>query len=126
MNTLNARFQKAWLAITDRDDDSLLEALHDDLSFLNLKSARYGLTLLHLACGVNNLSAARILVELGAVFKPDDHGRMPSIVAAEAEADGELLDYIADAEAKALGMAEEPEPVLMLNERLLSSRDDHS
>ena len=60
------------------------------------------------------------------MFKPDDHGRMPSIVAAEAEADGELLDYIADAEAKALGMAEEPEPVLMLNERLLSSRDDHS
>ena len=56
------------------------------------------MTLLHAACGVNNLAAVRMLVERGASFQLDNERRMPSIVAAEAEADEALCDYIAEQE----------------------------
>nr|WP_306766314.1 ankyrin repeat domain-containing protein [Shinella pollutisoli] len=61
-----------------------------------------GLTALHIAVSTNNLTLTRILVEdWNAAFKADATGRWPTLIAAEAEVDDALSDYIVEAEAKA-------------------------
>ncbi|MFC3071581.1 ankyrin repeat domain-containing protein [Shinella pollutisoli] len=63
-----------------------------------------GLTALHIAVSTNNLSLTRILVEdWHAAFKADAAGRWPTLIAAEAEVDDALSDYIVEAEAEFIG-----------------------
>jgi ankyrin repeat protein len=95
-------FADACAAVEQRKDGDLIEALdrHDIFGHdtLNTVTALHGMTLLHIAAGTNNLSAARMLVERGAKFLLDKQNRMPSIVAVEAEADEDLCDYLAEQE----------------------------
>jgi uncharacterized protein len=72
----------------------------DDL--LSQTEPRTGLTALHIAVGQNDLEMAKILVEAGAKFQADLHGRWPSTIAAECEVSEELCDFIVEAEEKAL------------------------
>ena len=60
-----------------------------------------GMTALHLAVGSDHLNVARLLVERGASFLPDNQGRMPTTIAAECEVSEELCDFIVEAEAAA-------------------------
>jgi hypothetical protein len=93
-------FQFAWDEIYLNYSTSGIEFfLNSD--HINLLHPVYGMTLLHLACAIGNLPAAKLLVERGAQFIPDSQGRMPSIIAADAEASPELCDFIVEAEAKA-------------------------
>jgi hypothetical protein len=61
-----------------------------------------GMNALHIAVGRNNLEIARLLVEAGIKFIPDNEGRMPSLIAALCDVSEELVDYILDAEGKAI------------------------
>jgi hypothetical protein len=72
----------------------------DDL--LSQTEPRTGLTALHIAVGQNDLEMAKMLVEAGAKFQADLHGRWPSTIAAECEVSEEMCDFIVEAEEKAL------------------------
>src|SRR5690349_17138824 len=61
-----------------------------------------GMNALHIAVGRNSLEIARLLVEAGIKFIPDNEGRMPSLIAALCDVSEELVDYIIDAEEQAL------------------------
>jgi hypothetical protein len=61
-----------------------------------------GMNALHIAVGRNNLEIAKLLVEAGITFIPDNEGRMPSLIAALCDVSEELVDYILDAEGKAI------------------------
>lgn len=60
-----------------------------------------GMAALHVAVGRNDLAMVKFLVERGASFFADSHGRWPSTIASLCEVSEELCDYIADAEARA-------------------------
>jgi len=60
-----------------------------------------GMSQLHIAVGLNQLDRVRALVEAGARFFPDQHGRMPSVIAALCETSEEMQDYVAEQERKA-------------------------
>ena len=65
-----------------------------------------GLSALHIAVGTNNLTLTQMLVkQFHATFKPDATGRWPTLIAAQAQVDDLLSDYIVEAEAKAVGLA---------------------
>jgi len=98
--TLPEFLEAVWLG-NDRLIAGLLESPRRAY-FLEMKDPRTGLTALHIAVGRNDLKMARMLVEAGAEFVPDNEGRMPSLIAALCEAGEELQDYIAEAEEKAL------------------------
>ncbi len=62
-----------------------------------------GLSVLHIAVGLNDLPLCRYLVErCNARFFPDGFGRWPTLVAAENRVDDELADYIVEKEAEFL------------------------
>lgn len=91
----------AWLG----DTAKVRNVLNDDFTrgrFLNETDERTGMNALHIAVGRNNLEIARLLVEAGIKFIPDNEGRLPSLIAAICDVDEELADFIIDAEAKAL------------------------
>lgn len=70
---------------------------------VNAADPTTGLTALHIAVGTNNLTLARVLVyQFRAAFKPDGAGRWPTLIAAQAQVDDALSDYIVEAEAKAV------------------------
>jgi uncharacterized protein len=60
-----------------------------------------GMSPLHIAVGINRLDMVRSLVQAGARLFPDQHGRMPSVIAAQLETSEEMQDYIAEQERKA-------------------------
>lgn len=67
-----------------------------------------GLNVLHLAVGTNNLTLTKALIEdHDPVFAADKRGRWPSLIAIECEVSDELSDYIAEAEAKYLGLSDQ-------------------
>jgi uncharacterized protein len=84
--------------------------LETDLDLLHTVHPDTGLTALHIAVGRNSLLMTKILVEAGAKFIADAHGRFPSVIAAEMEVSEELADYIVEAEARTLE-AQKPEGV---------------
>lgn len=100
MNTAHA--QKAFLAaVYNADNDKAVAALTRGVD-VNAADPVMGLTALHIAVGTNNLTLTQILVEdWNAEFKADGTGRWPTLIAAEAEVDDDLSDYIVEAEAKA-------------------------
>lgn len=68
---------------------------------VNATDPHMGLTALHIAVSTNNLTLTRILVEdWKAAFKADAAGRWPTLIAAEAQVDDDLSDYIVEAEAR--------------------------
>lgn len=84
------------------DTAKVIAALEDGAD-ANVADPVTGLTALHIAVGTNNLHLTRILVEdWEAVFKPDGKGRWPTVIAAEAQVDEVLADYIAEAEDQSL------------------------
>lgn len=83
------------------DIKSVVEALKAGAD-INATDPHMGLTALHIAVSMNNLPLTRILVEdWNAAFKADAVGRWPTLIAAEAEVDDDLSDYIVEAEARA-------------------------
>lgn len=69
---------------------------------VNATDPHMNLTALHIAVSTNNLTLTRILVEdWNAAFKADAAGRWPTLIAAEAEVDEALANYIVETEAKA-------------------------
>lgn len=101
MNTEHAR--KAFLrAVYNGDNCKAVVALKQGVD-VNAADPVTGMTALHLAVGTDNLALTRILVEdWNAEFKPDDHGRWPTLVAAYAEVGEAMCDYIVEAEARAV------------------------
>lgn len=82
------------------DTKGVIAALEDGAD-VNAADALTGLTALHIAVGTNNLHLTRILVEdWEASFGPDNRGRWPTYMAAEAQVDDALTDYILEAEVK--------------------------
>ncbi len=73
-------------------------SLPEDVNTINPVT---GMSPLHIAVGINRLDMVRSLVEAGARFFPDNHGRMPSLIAALCETSEEMQDYIAEQERKA-------------------------
>jgi hypothetical protein len=73
-----------------------------------------GMSPLHVAAGTNQLDVVRLLVEAGATFFPDNHGRWPSTIALICEADEALIDFIVQAEERAVreGRAFDPPETL--------------
>jgi ankyrin repeat protein len=63
-----------------------------------------GLSSLHIAIGRNHLNLVRFLLDHGASIAPDRQGRGPSTIAELCEADEQICDLIADAEARAQGV----------------------
>jgi len=86
------------------DVEVMRDLLDQNLAPIDFADDATGLMALHIAVGMNNLRAARLLVERGAPFVPDKRGRMPTTVAAECEVSDEMCDFIAEAEAKAEGV----------------------
>lgn len=85
------------------DTKGVIAALEDGAN-VNAADQTTGLTALHIAVGTNNLHLTRILVEdWEAGFGPDAKGRWPTLIAAEAQVDEALADYIVMAEDQALG-----------------------
>lgn len=85
------------------DTKGVIAALEDGAN-VNAADQTTGLTALHIAVGTNNLHLTRILVEdWEAGFGPDAKGRWPTLIAAEAQVDEPLADFIVMAEAQALG-----------------------
>ena len=89
---------------------NVLDELGNHPDLLHAVDPATGMNALHIAVGRNNLRMTKILVEHGAKFIPDAHGRFPSVIAAEMEVSDELADYIVEAEANAL-KGEKPEGV---------------
>ncbi len=81
--------------------NSIMNSDHPPINFTDPQT---GLTALHMAVGRDHLDIAKLLVERGASFQPDNQGRMPTTVAAECEVSDEMCDFIAEAEAKAEGV----------------------
>lgn len=100
MNTEHT--QKAFLrAVYNADNLNAVAALKDGVD-VNATDPRTGLTALHIAVSTNNLSLTQILIEdWHAEFKADARGRWPTLLAAEAQVDDALSDFIVEAEAKA-------------------------
>lgn len=89
-------------AAYDADTAKVIAALEDGAD-VDAADPVTGLTALHIAVGTNNLHLTRILVEdWEAVFKPDGKGRWPTVIAAEAQIDQALSDYIVMAEDQAI------------------------
>jgi hypothetical protein len=79
--------------------------------FLDTVDPVTGMNALHIAVGRNNLEIARLLVEAGIKFIPDNEGRMPSLIAALCDVSEELADYILSAEGQAISPEDSgPEP----------------
>lgn len=70
--------------------------------YLNVVDPVTGMNALHIAVGRNNLEIARLLVEAGIKFIPDNEGRMPSLIAALCDVSEEVVDYILNAEEQAI------------------------
>jgi hypothetical protein len=84
------------------DIDGVISALKAGAD-VNAADPVMGLTALHIAVSTNNLTLTQILVEdWKAEFKADARGRWPTLIAAEAEVDDVLSDYIVEAEAEAI------------------------
>jgi hypothetical protein len=99
---LNARqLQHALLSAAEQADATRLRSIVEQGADINEPDAATGLTALHLAVGRDAVGAARFLIEHGAKPVPDKLGRMPSTIAGLCEASDEMLDLIADAEARA-------------------------
>jgi len=89
-------------AAYDADTAKVIAALEDGAD-VNVADSVTGLTALHIAVGTNNLHLTRILIEdWEAQIRPDAKGRWPTVIAAEAQVDMALADYIVEAEAAAL------------------------
>lgn len=100
MNTEYAK-QDFLRAVYNADNRNAVAALEQGVD-VNATDLVTGLTALHIAVSTNNLTLTRILVEdWNAAFKADAAGRWPTLIAAEAEVDDTLSDYIVEAEAKA-------------------------
>lgn len=101
-NVSTAHTQQAFLkAVYSADNLNAVAALKGGID-VNSTDPRTGLTALHIAVSTNNLSLTQILVEdWHAAFKADARGRWPTLLAAEAQVDDALSDYIVEAEAKA-------------------------
>lgn len=85
-------------AAYDADTARVIAALEDGAD-VNTADPVTGLTALHIAVGTNNLHLTRILVEdWEARFGPDAKGRWPTVIAAQAQVDEVLADYIVVAE----------------------------
>lgn len=68
---------------------------------LGTAEADTGLTAVHIAAGIDDLAMLRYLIEEEKIgLSADRFGRWPSIVAAECRASVEVIEYLADAEAK--------------------------
>lgn len=84
------------------DLDGVIAALKAGAN-VNATDPVMGLTALHIAVSTNNLTLTQILIEdWHAAFMADARGRWPTLIAAEAEVDDALSDYIVEAEAKAI------------------------
>lgn len=96
------RLDRALLkAAYDADFDGAVAALEAgaDIDFAGPST---GLAALHIAVGTNQLALVRALIEeWGATIGPDGRGRWPSVIAARSRVDGDLSDYVVEAEAKA-------------------------
>ena len=67
------------------------------------KSTR--LTPLHVTVALKDLEMMKYMVEVcGAAFKADGNGRWPTVLAAEARANGKICDYIVEQEAKYISL----------------------
>ena len=103
--------RRTWYITAEHTTGRLLR-VHDGSIFLTGKSLlavlkdrielHHRISAPHIAVDRNNLEIARLLVEAGIKFIPDNEGRMPSLIAALCEASEELSDTIAGAEEKAL------------------------
>lgn len=98
-----ADVERALLRAAYNADTAKAIAALEDGADVNAADPVTGLTALHIAVGTNNLHLTRILAEdWEAGFKPDGRGRWPTVIAAEAQVDQVLADYIVQAEDKAL------------------------
>lgn len=99
-----ADIERAMLRAAYNADNAKVIAALQAGADVNTADPVTGLTALHIAVGTNNLHLTRILVEdWEPVFKPDGKGRWPTVIAAEAQVDPILADYIVIAEASAMG-----------------------
>lgn len=65
---------------------------------MNATDPRTDLTALHIAVSTNNLSLTKILIEdWHAEIKADTRGRWPTMLAAEAQVDDALSDFVVEA-----------------------------
>ena len=83
-----------------RGDQNELESLLDSGYQVDKIDRLTGMAALHMAVGRNDLAMVKFLVEKGASFFPDRHGRWPSTIASLCEVSEELCDFIAEAEAR--------------------------
>ncbi len=87
-----------------RGDLNAIKAILDSGYQIDQIDRLTGMAVLHMAIGRNDLAMVKFLVERGASFFADRHGRWPSTIASLCEVSEELCDYIADAEARAEGV----------------------
>ena len=99
--TLPEFLEYVWLGDLPRTR-MVLDNPHARERFLNNVDPVTGMNTLHIAVGRNNLEIARLLVEAGIEFIPDNEGRMPSLIAALCDVSEELVDYILNAEGQAI------------------------
>jgi hypothetical protein len=67
---------------------------------INAVDPTTGLAQLHVAVGINRFDLVRTLVDQGARFFPDKHGRMPSLIAALCEVDEDLMNFVVECEER--------------------------
>jgi hypothetical protein len=99
--SLSGLLEYAWLGEIDKAR-SIVGDRTVGKQFLNAIDSLTGMNALHIAVGRDNLAMARLLVEAGIAFIPDNEGRFPSTIAAICEVSDELNDYIVEAEEMAL------------------------